>query len=271
MTIDSGSRTALDTELVVACCTTLYSHPLASWLLGESLHPGGLALTDRLADIAGIGIDSSVLDAGCGYGSSALHLAALRGCEVVGVTLEMEGIAAARRRADMQGLTDAVEFIQADVEDMPIQPGRFDAVLMECVLSTLHRKEETLKKFHESLPAGGRIALSDVTVEGDLPIQFRGIVASALCIGDALSLNEYVDLAQSAGFEIIASEDLNRVATEFVEKLRAALMMAEAAVGLGKLDVSRDTIREVRGHVKMAQAAVEEGLLGYGMVVAQKR
>ncbi len=270
MTLNENVPAVFDENSVAACCTTLYSHPLASWLMGESLHPGGLALTDRLADISGIGIDSRVLDIGSGHGSSALHLAATRGCEVVGVTLEAEGTASARRRADLQGLEDAVEFIQADVQEFALEPDRFDAVLMECVYSTLDRKARTLKRIHEMLPVGGRLALSDVTVEGQLPHELQGIVASALCIGNALNHHDYVDLVHDAGFEIIAAEDVNHVAVEFVEKLRTALMMAEAAVGLGKLDVSRDSIREVRGHVRMAQAAIHEGMLSYSIVVARK-
>ncbi len=70
MTQKNEAAAVLSTQSVAACCTALYSHPLASWLLGESLHPGGLALTDVLADIAGIGIDSRVLDAGCGHVNS---------------------------------------------------------------------------------------------------------------------------------------------------------------------------------------------------------
>ena len=260
----------LSTQSVAACCTTLYSHPLASWLLGESLHPGGLALTDVLADIAEIGIDSRVLDAGCGHGSSAVHLAARRGCEVNGITLEPAGVAAAQRRAEAQGLADVVCFSQADINEYEAPPGRFDTILMECVLSTLDRKQAALERLGGMLTPGGRIALSDVTVRGALPEALSGVVASALCIGDALSLDDYVELVQSAGFRIVAAEDVRDVATEFVERIRAALMMADVAVGLGKLNVSRDSIREVRRLIRVAQDSVNEGLLSYSIIVAEK-
>lgn len=269
MNANEEASAVLSTKSVAACCTTLYSHPLASWLLGESLHPGGLALTDRLADHAQIGIDSCVLDAGCGHGSSSLHLAARRGCEVKGVTLESAGVEAARRRARIQGLSEVVSFEQADIESMTIESVRFDTVLMECVLSTLDRKRGTLERLRAALPVNGKIALTDVTVQGELPPEFRGIVASALCIGDALSHAEYVDLVGSAGFRIIVAEDVNHVAVEFVGRLRTALMMAEAAVGLGKLDVDRDSIKEVREIVKIAQACVANGTLSYNMIVAE--
>lgn len=270
MNANTDISEVLSTESVAACCTTLYSHPLASWLLGESLHPGGLALTDRLADHAEIGIDTRVLDAGCGHGSSAIHLAARRGCEVLGITLETEGIEAARRRARIQGLSEAVTFEQADIEDFSFESDQFDTVLMECVLSTLDHKKRTLERLRSALPRNGKIALTDVTVQGELPAEFKGIVASALCIGDALGHSEYVELVHSAGFRIIAAEDVNHVAVEFVERLRTALMMAEAAVGLGKLGVNRESIKEVRELVKIAQACIEDGTLSYSLIVAEK-
>ena len=57
------------------CCATTYGHPFASWMLGESFHPGGLELTARLARLAGIGPETAVLDAGSGRGATAVHLA----------------------------------------------------------------------------------------------------------------------------------------------------------------------------------------------------
>lgn len=270
MNVSEEVSAVLNSETVAACCTTLYSHPLASWLLGESLHPGGLDLTDQLADHAEIGIDSCVLDAGCGHGSSSLHLAARRGCEVKGITLETAGIEAARRRAEIQGLADVVSFEQADIENVAIEHGRFDTVLMECVLSTLDHKQQTLERLLAALPANGKIALTDVTVQGELPDEFRGIVASALCIGDALSHDQYAELVRSAGFQIVVAEDVNHVAVEFIGRLRTALMMAEAAVGLGKLDVDRDSINEIRKLVKIAQECVADGILSYSMIVAEK-
>ena len=46
--------TDLDEQLIGACCSIIYSHPLATWLIGESFHPGGLALTEELAGLTGL-------------------------------------------------------------------------------------------------------------------------------------------------------------------------------------------------------------------------
>ena len=77
-----------------ACCAVTYGHPLARALLGDSLHPGGLALTSRLAALMGIGATSNVLDAGSGLGATPVHLAHSKGCRVTAVTLEREGAVA---------------------------------------------------------------------------------------------------------------------------------------------------------------------------------
>ena len=167
-------------------------------------------------------------------------------------------------------MTSAVTFEQADIQDCYLEPDRYDTVLMECVLSTLDRKPETLERLCQMLPSGGKIALTDVTVNGQLPPEMNGVVASAMCIGDALSHDEYVEIICTAGFEVVVTEDVNHVAVEFVERLRAALLMAEAAVGLGKLDVSIESIRQVREIVKIARSYVEDGTLSYGLIVGEK-
>ena len=234
------------------------------------MHPGGLELTDRLADLAGVGIDTRLLDAGCGHGSSAVHLASTRGCDVTGVTLEPAGIKAARARAASRGVRTGVRFLNADIRTLPRGIGDFDVAIMECVLSALDRKADTLERIYDVLEPGGRIALSDVTVTGELPEPLSGVIAAALCVADARSLDQYRALVTGAGFEIEHAEDVPGVASEFLDRLHKSLMMADIAVGLGKLDMQRSTIEMVRRILKSSSEVVREGKLGYCVIVAQK-
>ena len=55
-----------DPRGLAACCVDVYSHPIARWLFGDSFHPGGLALTQRVARLAGVGPGPRVLDLGSG-------------------------------------------------------------------------------------------------------------------------------------------------------------------------------------------------------------
>lgn len=125
---------ATSSELL-ACCTLSYSHPLVAWLVGDSLHPGGLDLTSRLASTMGVAQDAHVLDAGSGRGATSVHLAKTIGCDVIGVTVERYGVESGRDLAHSGGVEDRVTFVQDDFVTAPLQPESFDFVFAECVLS----------------------------------------------------------------------------------------------------------------------------------------
>ncbi len=61
-------------EALKLACARIYESDLATTLLGSAFHPGGLRLTDRLADLAGIGRADQVVDVACGRGATAIHL-----------------------------------------------------------------------------------------------------------------------------------------------------------------------------------------------------
>lgn len=79
-----------------SCCAAVYGSDWARLLLGDSFHPGGMALTTRLGELVGLGPDDRVLDVAAGRGTSAIHLARRFGCAVVGVDLSAASVAAAR-------------------------------------------------------------------------------------------------------------------------------------------------------------------------------
>ncbi|MDA1349101.1 MAG: methyltransferase domain-containing protein [Chloroflexi bacterium] len=255
---------------VAACCTELYGHPLASTLMGLSFHPGGLRLTEKLATLAGVGPDSLVLDAGSGNGVSAVHLAKTHGCAVVGVTLEPQGVQAGRVLAQRSGVAGQVEFLQSDVAKNDLPADHFDVVLMECVLSSIHNKARMVDRLCRSLKPGGRLALSDVTRNGSLPGEWAGPVMSALCLNDALGLDEYARLFENAGLTVEASDQEDLVVSQFIQGVRGALLVAEVAAKLGKLGVDVRHISTAKRILDDVDGLVRGGVLGYGVVVAKK-
>ena len=72
-------------ETVKQCCARLYESDFAKMLLGDSFHPGGVKLTERLGTLVGLTSQSRVLDIASGKGTSALFLAERFGCEVIGI------------------------------------------------------------------------------------------------------------------------------------------------------------------------------------------
>src|SRR5216684_2412999 len=77
---------------VKQCCAAFYGSDLARLLLGDSFHPGGTHLTDRLGQLTQLSRDSRVLDVAAGRGTSAFRLAQSFGCEVVGVDLSEDNV-----------------------------------------------------------------------------------------------------------------------------------------------------------------------------------
>lgn len=260
----------LDAQPVGACCSTIYSHPLATWLIGESFHPGGLALTDDLASLTALGPGKRLLDAGCGRGASTIHLATTTGCEAVGLTLESDGVERGQQLAEATGVGDRVQFVQDDILRMDTLAGDFDVVLIECVLSTLERKPESLRQLYRITKPGGYIALTDVTVATELPPELQGSIGAALCMADARDLDEYMSLVEEAGFRVKEYRSAKEAVHELIKKIGTRLMIADAAIGLGSLSVDRSLIVSARNALKTASGLVDDGTLGYGLIVAQR-
>jgi len=255
---------------LTSCCVATYSHPLARWLLGDSLHPGGVVLSARLAGLAEIGQDSLVLDLGSGRGASAVHLAKTIGCRVVGVTLEEDGYNAARETADRNGVGNRATFLKGDIRQVVLEPESFDAVLLECVLSILPDKAAVLDRARGFMKPGARLALTDVTVNGPLPEELHAVLAVVGCVGDARSLIEYCSLAEGAGLHLEHSQDLPDTAASLLRDIKGKLLMAEVAAKVGKLPLDEDLLRSGKRYLALAQELVSNGTLSYGLVVARK-
>ena len=81
------------------CCAAVYESDAARLLLGESFHPGGTRLTERLGQIVKLTPQARVLDVAAGKGTSATFLAARFGCEVVGIDFSRKNVEEAARNA----------------------------------------------------------------------------------------------------------------------------------------------------------------------------
>jgi ubiquinone/menaquinone biosynthesis C-methylase UbiE len=124
-------------ETIKACCADLYASDWVRLLVGDSFHPGGLALTERLAVLLELDASSRVLDLAAGRGTSALHLARAFGCRVVGLDYSSANVSQATDAAKRDGLSERVEFLQGDAEQLSaLDNDSFDAVICECAYCT---------------------------------------------------------------------------------------------------------------------------------------
>ena len=253
-----------------ACCKLSYGHPAARWLMGDSFHPGGIELTDRLAGLLAIGPSDNVLDAGSGLGTTAVRLAESKGCEVTGATLEAEGVVAGEALARTRGVSDRVSFIQGDFAELPANIGPFSVALMECVLSIVPDKGRALGRLRRRLGHGARLGLSDVTVEGDLPAEFEVVMARAGCLAGALPQDAYEELLRKEGFAVEESVDCHEAATSFLAGISVKLQAARLAIGLGHLNVPKGILDQAERLIGLAAELADRRVIGYSLVVARR-
>jgi ubiquinone/menaquinone biosynthesis C-methylase UbiE len=257
-------------ETVKVCCARLYESDFAKMLLGDSFHPGGMKLTERLGTLLGLTSQSRVLDIASGKGTSALFLAERFGCEVLGIDYSGQNVEMASAAAAAKGMSSHVSFRAGDAERLPIAESSFDAIICECAFCTFPDKPAAAAEFARVLRGGGQVGLSDLTRGPALPKELDGVLAWIACIADAQPVETYVQYLRVAGFLGEATELHDEALLEMVNQMRMKLLGAEIMVGLKKLDLPGIDLTAAKQMAQAALAAIREGSLGYAIICAAK-
>jgi arsenite methyltransferase len=100
-----------------------------------------------------------------------------------------------------------VEFLKGEIEAIPLPDSSVDVIISNCVINLSADKGRTLREAFRVLKPGGRLAVSDVVVRGEVPPELRRSMELRVgCVAGALSEQEYQDLLGQAGFEGIGIE-----------------------------------------------------------------
>ena len=263
-----------------ACCADLYQSELARLILGETLHPGGLALTNRLARLMGVQPGDWVVDLASGRGASAMAVSRVFRCNVVGVEFGRAAVAESQP-ATPQGQTlettptpeaPGAYFVQGDAERPPLCTGFFDGLFSECSMSLFLDKPKAVAEAVGLLRPGGRFGLSDVTVAtGSLPEELDGAVGRILCLSDALDVDGYTRLLEGAGLREIRQVDASTEIIKLLDSLGAKLGAFMAWQGLtGGAAPDSDLLRQAPELIAKLGRLVADGRLGYWLFAAEK-
>src|SRR5579884_654289 len=254
--------TPIDTRAtdIKTCCAALYQSDLARLLLGESSHPGGDALTLRLGQLLQLGPNSYLLDIASGQGSSAILLAQRFGCRVLGIDYGLQAVQQANERAHALGLSHLVSFQHGDAERLPLPDNTFDALLCECAFCTFPDKAAAAAEFQRVLKPGGRLGLSDLTCNGEVPPELQGLLAWIVCIADAQPPENYIHILSSAGFTIETIEQHDYALSEMVRDIQAKLLGVELLMKLKQINLpSTIDFTQAKTLAKAAASAIRAG------------
>jgi SAM-dependent methyltransferase len=268
-----------DPRSIKCQCAELWSHPAAQLLLGTALRPGGVELTARLIDRARLTPGSTVVDVGCGPGTT-LELLAASGHTGIGIDFS-PALAADVSTRDGAALV-------GDAEYLPLRSAAADAVLIECVLSALPHKPRSIGEIARVLRPGGMLLLSDMTLAADLPEPLDSVLAWIACAAGALSPAGYGELLTGRGFVVESIEDHSADLLAMVARARRRFALLRGAAGLGLLPSLEEFIgpdltalgTTMLGHddldaggrhiLDQVGTAVKDGTMGYVAIRARR-
>jgi len=144
----------------------------------------------------------TVLDLGSGGGIDCFLAAKKVGQtgNVIGVDMTPAMIDRARTNKEKMGVKN-VDFRLGEIEHLPVSDDTVDVIISNCVINLSPDKPGVFREAFRVLKPGGKLAVSDIVTEGDLPdIIMESLSAWAGCIAGAMDVNDYINGLQEAGF-----------------------------------------------------------------------
>jgi SAM-dependent methyltransferase len=211
----------------------------------------------------------TVLDLGSGGGIDVLLSARRVGPtgKAFGLDMTDEMLALAEENRRKSGLTN-VEFLKGEIENIPLPDNRVDVIVSNCVINLSGDKDRVLQEAFRVLKPGGRLAISDVVVRGEVPQEIRHNMELWVgCVAGALTDVDYREKLQAAGFESIEIEptriyniedareflgaaglDVNTIASQVEGKFISAFVRAQkpTKARISALKVAREPSRAIR-------------------------
>jgi len=198
-----------------SCCGGATDDPITSNLYSEA----EAALLPKEAVLASLGCGNPtalaelhpgevVLDLGSGGGIDVLLSARRVGPtgKAYGLDMTDDMLALARENQRKAGVEN-VEFLKGEIEAIPLPDASVDVIISNCVINLSADKERVIREAFRVLKPGGRFAVSDVVVRGEVPPEVRSCMELWVgCVAGALTEGVYHQLLADAGFEQVGLE-----------------------------------------------------------------
>jgi arsenite methyltransferase len=178
--------------------------------------------------LASLNAGEVVLDLGSGGGIDVLLSARRVGPtgKAYGLDMTDDMLELARRNATEAGVEN-VEFLKGQIESIPLPDASVDVIISNCVINLSGDKRQVLAEAFRVLKPGGRFAVSDVVVRGEVPDAVRRSMELWVgCVAGALEETEFQTLLQEAGFTHVEIEP-----TRIYKSEDAAHFLNEAGLG----------------------------------------
>lgn len=154
-----------------------------------------------------------VIDLGSGAGNDCFIARSETGetGKVIGIDFTPAMIDKARKNAEKLGYHN-VEFREGDIENIPAPDNTADVIVSNCVLNLVPDKNAVIKEIYRTLKPGGHFSISDIVLEGDLPVSIQQAAEMyAGCVSGAIQKDVYLELIEQNGFENIVVQKEKKI------------------------------------------------------------
>ncbi len=171
----------------------------------EILHPGGAALTKRTAEICNMQPGMKVLDVSSGRGTQSIFYAKEFGAIVTGLDLSEDMITTATRKAKESNMSDTVNFVKGDSQDLPFADNTFDVVINECAVGIPDDSQKVLDEMLRVVKPGGTVAIHESTWRKPLSAHEKNEISERYGT-TPMEFDEWKTMLTAAGAANIESE-----------------------------------------------------------------
>ncbi|MBX3082019.1 MAG: class I SAM-dependent methyltransferase [Anaerolineae bacterium] len=191
----------------------VYEQTYTAGMVGETIRPGGVALTDRALAVCKLPSGARVLDIGCGPAASVEHLRDAHGFDVIGLDPSALLLRAGHQR------DGTLPLLQARGETLPLASEQIDAVLTECSLSVMRDMDRALAEFWRVLRPDGYLILSDVYARNPDGVAALRLLPIDSCLSGATLQQDVIAHVQAHDFAIRLWEDHTAALKSFMAQL----------------------------------------------------
>ncbi|MBM3143843.1 MAG: arsenite methyltransferase [Chloroflexi bacterium] len=189
-----------ENEVQMGAIAQLYDDP-AAFELPADVTDLSLGCGDPVT-LASLEEGQIVLDLGSGGGIDCFLAAKKVGPTGKVIGVDMTPAMIERARANKSKVSaENVEFRLGEIEHLPVADGTVDVIISNCVINLSPDKPQVFREAFRVLRPGGRLAVSDIVTDGDLPDVIKNSLSAwAGCIAGALDVKDYIAAIQQAGF-----------------------------------------------------------------------
>ncbi len=230
----------------------------------ESLHPGGLELTEELARLCSIEEGTKVLDVACGTGETACFISEKFGAQLHGIDRSDQMIRRAEAKAQSRNLR--IVFRKADAASLPFADSAFDVAICECTLCFLE-KERVLGEMARVVRPGGRIGIHDLCWKEGTPDELKRTLAE-IEREKPETLEGWEWLFRHAGLTDIKAVDKSALISQWTREARKQLKLTGLLILAFKI-CRRWGLRGLSRALQSERIFSSEST-GYGIVIGTK-